>query len=1470
MANPWEEYQTEDDGPWAEFATPEKKKATLGQDIDIGLEEAGYGLKTAGKFFLGGVASLLGNKATADEVYKDMDADIATRKAARRASPQQGLGGKVISGVIGGVPQMFTSPVTSAAENVNAGATTTDALKALSLDTILSMAQNAVPAGKGLAKGAGIGVGVSVADATAGNAARQKLLEQSAAKDLYDVTGEGALIAGITGGAAGGIMGKMQAKAAQGKGKVSKQYLEQAEAKAKAKAAQTADSVYAAELAKLDEIMQASQAPQFGKRPEGKVERVIDQEGARQKTIADQAAFDQEMAQLSKQYEQQAMDQVTKSIDEQPVVSPFAQLDTPPELQRMNDKVVDAPWTMYADEAGNVSPELMNKVDSGANITSPEQLQALYAQQDIPLGQTPRAKGQRGSMDIGQILQGLEEMAQRIRGTADDPNIKNNASGDSSASLEALGRLDQEKELGRDRIIVDRYGNTRPLFGVDAVDTFAQAGETILQKGIGKDNWTILDDRSGRSKEALVRMAQARGQSGAFTPFAKKDQPLTKQFKDFESFYKSMPDEYKDVAADVWQENGGTVSAKDIQAPLGQSPLGEYLGVFGKNKSDIYAENAPVLKQSPDIEASALRDNLMMEGASAKRWFNNPAATWAINLVNGAKKQAEIRAKNQLKEIETSVGGLKTFFGNTKELHSALNDLAAGAVPETSQGKKLQENWNKVTNELYDSVNTAYRERQLAQGTPEELVRNLPKIDNYFPHMWEGPWGFKVIDKETGKTISLVRQKTRGDANKALKHIQDKLGNAEFELSGIEYNSLYDRSKFQQDLGLVNDSFLEMLDVLGNNDPTVAAKAQQFQKAIAQTAWDNLSFKNRTKRRIGVEGFQGAQPWKTPAENAKDALSVMTNYINDANMFVEGNRVAKEIKELSTDMAETHPNLVSTIGKYNEKSFGGLDNKLKVIDEGLDQVGKAIGMSGSTFKNLAFNTKNFITGLALGFGRPAFMLSNLLQAPTSAIPEMVRMSAMDRNVSIGRASLEATIQSVLLPVNKVLAKKDKGLFISEDAKKTYQYMVDNHVIDQTVMDSADQVNPSLPKKTYDVLSKGSIRATEQLARTWAFTSLTKAVQDAGYKLDDALNIARDMTDLTMVDMDKHNRPRVYQHAGLIGEFAGNLQNYKHSFLGNLLYDIKKAPNKGKYQALAAKMGLIWATAGAAGIIGVKEADALWELIKEGFVGGKKMLRQKVKQEDILTRGPTQWLNEETPLFVNIGPLSASLGADVSQSFAAPMIAPDDPLKALYPLGAKLGDVVQGTGQVAQGIFKGDALKAGEGLSKIVPDAPFLKGTIEEQLMSTKDKDGNLLVENPRVGYGKVSKRTPEQQQYRMMGLRENNESLDKSLDYMLYKQEGKITEERQGVIKKVAEAMASATINKRFSPEFKSKIGDLAEQYVELGGDLSEFEAGALAIGIKRADTDIVTQEIKRLKSTKSLQKANRRLESFKKSRANR
>jgi hypothetical protein len=83
----------------------------------------------------------------------------------------------------------------------------------------------------------------------------------------------------------------------------------------------------------------------------------------------------------------------------------------------------------------------------------------------------------------------------------------NNASGESAASLEALGRMKSEQAKGQTRVMANQDGsNITPLIGPTAVDQQAGKGQVVAQRNVGTGEWTILSRGEGVTESMIARI----------------------------------------------------------------------------------------------------------------------------------------------------------------------------------------------------------------------------------------------------------------------------------------------------------------------------------------------------------------------------------------------------------------------------------------------------------------------------------------------------------------------------------------------------------------------------------------------------------------------------------------------------------------------------------------------------------------------------------------------------------------------------------------------------------------------------------------------------------------------------------------------------------------------------------------------------------------------------------------------------
>jgi hypothetical protein len=148
----------------------------------------------------------------------------------------------------------------------------------------------------------------------------------------------------------------------------------------------------------------------------------------------------------------------------------------------------------FPDDYGN---EVNPNVDPGPRVQLGDRIAREASPSTQPVNQQPRPPAQ----GLGDILSQLRDYAKVVsQGVPEDiaartrpSKLTNNASGESSASVEAINRARREQAAGQDRFLVDPDGKMWPIRGVDAVDFKPQKGSIVVQKGVGAEPYSILD-----------------------------------------------------------------------------------------------------------------------------------------------------------------------------------------------------------------------------------------------------------------------------------------------------------------------------------------------------------------------------------------------------------------------------------------------------------------------------------------------------------------------------------------------------------------------------------------------------------------------------------------------------------------------------------------------------------------------------------------------------------------------------------------------------------------------------------------------------------------------------------------------------------------------------------------------------------------------------------------------------------------
>lgn len=188
---------------------PQKRNTTFGEDLSIGLNNAAAPVVKFGGLVAGAGAGLVGADGVQESIYKGMDEQLKSMENYWvPKDAEQNFTGKAI-GTVGTLPMQLLSfpfsPADTGKEMVDAGETTSKAMDAAAIDTLMNTAGVALPGaiGGSLLKKFVTGAGINAAQETYTKKVINTIAETEKAKEKFKPTLEGAALSAIVGGPLG-------------------------------------------------------------------------------------------------------------------------------------------------------------------------------------------------------------------------------------------------------------------------------------------------------------------------------------------------------------------------------------------------------------------------------------------------------------------------------------------------------------------------------------------------------------------------------------------------------------------------------------------------------------------------------------------------------------------------------------------------------------------------------------------------------------------------------------------------------------------------------------------------------------------------------------------------------------------------------------------------------------------------------------------------------------------------------------------------------------------------------------------------------------------------------------------------------------------------------------------------------------------------------------------------------------------
>jgi hypothetical protein len=407
--------------------------------------------------------------------------------------------------------------------------------------------------------------------------------------------------------------------------------------------------------------------------------------------------------------------------------------------------------------------------------------------------------------------------------------------------------------------------------------------------------------------------------------------------------------------------------------------------------------------------------------------------------------------------------------------------------------------------------------------------------------------------------------------------------------------------------------------------------------------------------------------------------------------------------------------------------------------------------------------------------------------------------------------------------------------MDKDATRVWEYAKENRLIDPHFL---EEIKDASGKRTREwmkwINGQKGIQGTETAARMLALFQAHRFFQRMKY--EQAIPAAADAVDAAMTNYMRHERAMLYSNLGIAGRMMSPLTTFKHNFFSQMYFYGKELlknigdPDVARFAApLATFLAAQYLVAGLMGMPGREDIDWIINMMRNmGLIDPTTPnLTQKMLAE-------TASLQGETRDMVRYGGFSAITGADISPSFSAAQLIPDEGWSSLFLIPGKAAEMIGATaplvGEIAKMPFGGQgptSTQARTALKHLTP--PGLKWA--EQAINQDPKTG--MLRNPDQNMAGTVRRGPFESSYTepewlaaMAGSRVIPESEQSQAVLQSKRQEQAIENARSRLIDKAIEKQLD-----------QKPINQEAQEYIKLGGTFTQFQKQLVEAMMKRHTT---------------------------------
>lgn len=806
-------------------------------------------------------------------------------------------------------------------------------------------------------------------------------------------------------------------------------------------------------------------------------------------------------------------------------------------------------------------------------------------------------------------------------------------------------------------------------------------------------------------------------------------------------------------------------NVKDIVRDVGQKQLGSGINFHAAMSNNPVLKFARYVYQEARVKAEALSRRYITD--------NKTGLTYTWTRMKGDERIAVMEALME---------------GDRQQFR--VNDSVMEKLGFTDEQKKFVETYYEANDKLYKR----WQEVMSQAGLKAPDART-----GHFPGIFTGAYKTLVVKTlPNGKksAVGIIATDTKWQRKAAIKYFKKEHPEATFidqERSGLSGSS---PRYYSNIFSGMND----VLEMLGKEDPRFADVQELVQKAVVEGNNKLFNFNVHELAKKGVVGNEGNRPWLKPEQNANDAFKALVRYFEDGFLHHELQLPLKDVREVmaNPDLAKKLPNTMKYLNAYTKKVTGAdLAPLGAAINTILDTPFKVIGVGPSVPLRVAGAIKNNMSQIFMGYGNYMFTLSQLIQPAQTAYP-FAQLAAKRLGMdlpSATRSMVKGGADFLLAYAGDMTGKNLDAL--PEHMRTAYQYAKERGMLTFSEIERAYQGTQSTLGRAKDSLAEANMKVGENATRTPTFMAYVDLLTKGGVDLQAALPIAEHMTQFSMVDYHPWERPMLYSKMGVLGQFAGGLQTFKHGQLSQQTYLAKQAikPAVGEHQVKPFLMSVaaMIALAGITGTPGYDILDGTYRYLTNKFGGEAKSIRESFL--------------EHSPEWLNTGIASNITGLNIQGKFSAADMVGDSLGKVASPHLEAFSKIVANAIDMAKSGADPQSIR--NFMLSVTPAG--WKGVTENAL--ARDPENYLIGSD---GLKSVQRSNEEWKTRAATGLRPQREAIERETTWTARIKERKDLERKKEISAEYERRIINGTLDDKAAEK-------LQKEYMDRKGDVREL-----------------------------------------------